>query len=181
MGIVVAVAPRVIFRKNTPRAAGCLASSTNDFPSTALLLTYTSMPATGTSNSSGSSTSLAPSPISLTSASRGPTTATTSSCCNTVSAVASSIVPFLRMRWTKTRAPGSIASASAARRPTAFPSFCTRNARNPHRCQAEPAPPISLVPPNFSSYSLQAAGRFMRSSFGPSRAITSADPRVPNM
>jgi hypothetical protein len=54
MGIVVAVAPRVIFRRNTPRAAGSLASSTKVFPSTALLLTYTSTPATGTSNNSGS-------------------------------------------------------------------------------------------------------------------------------
>ena len=39
MGIVVAVAPRVIFRRKTPRAAGILASSASVLPSTALLLT----------------------------------------------------------------------------------------------------------------------------------------------
>jgi hypothetical protein len=39
MGIVVAVAPRVIFRRNTPRAPGSRASSASVLPSTALLVT----------------------------------------------------------------------------------------------------------------------------------------------
>ena len=117
----VAVAPRVIFRRNTPRANGICASSASVFPSTALLVTSTSTPATGTASSSGSSTSSAPAPISSTSTSRGPATATTSPSCSTVSAVASSIVPLRRIRWTKTRASGTIASASTALSPTAFP------------------------------------------------------------
>ena len=61
------------------------------------------------------------------------------------------IFSLRRKRSTKTRASGTIASASAVRRPTAFPPGCTRNARTTQRCQAEPAPPISLVPPCFSS------------------------------
>ena len=39
IGIVVAVAPRVIFRRKTPRAPGSLASSASVLPSTALLVT----------------------------------------------------------------------------------------------------------------------------------------------
>ena len=39
MGIVVAVAPRVIFLRNTPRAPGSRATSTSVLPSTALLVT----------------------------------------------------------------------------------------------------------------------------------------------
>ncbi len=39
MGIEVAVAPRVIFRRKTPRAPGSLASSASVLPSTALLVT----------------------------------------------------------------------------------------------------------------------------------------------
>ncbi len=55
----VAVAPRVILRRNTPRAAGIWASSASVLPSTSLLLTRTSTPSTGTASSSLSSTSVA--------------------------------------------------------------------------------------------------------------------------
>ena len=56
----VAVAPRVILRRNTPRAAGISASSASVLPSTALFVTRTSTPSTGTASSSRSSTSSAP-------------------------------------------------------------------------------------------------------------------------
>ena len=39
MGIEVAVAPRVIFRRKTPRVSGIWASSASVLPSTALLVT----------------------------------------------------------------------------------------------------------------------------------------------
>ena len=58
----VAVAPRVILRRKTPRAAGISASSAIVLPSTALLVTSTSMPSIGTASSSRSSTSVGGAP-----------------------------------------------------------------------------------------------------------------------
>ena len=165
----VATAPRVIFRRKTPRAPGWCAISARVFPSTSFLVRQTSMPSTGTLKSSGSSTSsadcppiavpsrppataanFARSPIMFTSTSRAPTTAITSPSRNTVSAAASSITPFRRRRRTKTRALGTSDSASAARKPLTLLFASTRNARTSHRCHAVPAPPSSLVPPCFS-------------------------------
>ena len=171
IGIDVATAPRVIFRRKTPRAPGCCAISASVFPSSSFLVTQTSIPSTGTLKSSRSSTSsmvagppivvpsrppetaanFARSPIIFTRTSRAPTTATTSPSRNTVSAAASSMTPLRRRRSTKTRALGTSASASAARRPLTLLFACTRNARTSHRCHAVPAPPSSLVPPCFSS------------------------------
>src|SRR5262245_31412459 len=70
-----------------------------------------------------------------------PTLRSSDLACSTVSAPASSILPLRRRRSTNTRVLGTIASASTARRPTALPPCCTRNARSSQRCQAEPAPP----------------------------------------
>src|SRR5215831_6868984 len=167
MGIDVAVAPRAIFLKKTPRAAGITAISARVFPSTSLLVTYASTPSTGTLSSSASSTSvgtlpafttdsrplataasLARSPMIFTNASRVPATATTSFSRSTVSAVASSMTPLRRRRRTKTRAFGTRASASTARRPTTLPLDCTRNAR------------ISAVPSRACSPELLRASPF---------------------
>ena len=92
------------------------------------------------------------------------------------------MVPLARrIRSTKTRASGTKASASTARSPTVFPPARTLNARSSHLCQAEPAPPMAAVPPCIFSYSLQAATRSMRMRAGQTRAITMAEPTVPNM
>ena len=66
MGMSVAVAPRVILRRKTPRVSGICTRSISALPSIALLLTRTSTPSTGTASSSRSSTSVAPSPRILT-------------------------------------------------------------------------------------------------------------------
>ncbi len=90
--------------------------------------------------------------------------------------------PFRRTRRTKTRASGIIASASTARRPTTssaglhlegthFPAVPCRSGAAEFLCAA------SL----FLFVFLAGSGRSMRSNTGPSSAMTSADPTVPNM
>ena len=59
IGMSVAVAPRVILRRKTPRVSGTCTRSISALPSSALLLTRTSTPSTGTASSSRSSTSAA--------------------------------------------------------------------------------------------------------------------------
>jgi len=81
----------------------------------------------------------------------------TSPSCSTVSAAASSMAPLRRMRWMKTRASGTSASASAALRPAAFTARLHPETRAaPSGATRSPPPPSSLVPPCFSSYSLHA-------------------------
>ena len=86
-------------------------------------------------------------PSTFTSTSRLPATATTSPSFRTVSAVASSITPLRRMRRTKTRASGTSASASAARRPTALPPGCTGTRAAPSGARpSRPRPAPSCRP-----------------------------------
>ena len=111
----VAVAPRVIFRRNTPRAHGTLASSAKRL-SVDLLVGDVDVDAFRRHGQQFAIFDLfrrradqvdrAPR--------AGRRSATTSPAWIIVSAVASMIWPPRRMRWTKTRCSGSSASASAA-------------------------------------------------------------------
>ena len=173
IGMSVAVAPRVILRRKTPRVSGICTRSTSVLPSIALLLTRTSTPSIGIASNSRSSTSSAFGPSNDTSASREPATATTSPSARTVSAVASSIFPLRRRRRTNRRVAGAtdvfsrtctpppacaascrcatIASASPTLNPAAAPPGRTRYARTSQRRHAVPGPPSSFTPPCFCS------------------------------
>ena len=145
MGISVAVAPRVILRRKTPRAPGS-SRQLGERLAVDRLVGHVDVDALDRHvQQLGVLDLLGVRPDHLHEHLARPATATTSPSRSTVSAVASSIVPSCggcARRRRARRAPGPRPRRPGGRRPSR--PVCTRKARSSQRCQAEPAPPISL-------------------------------------
>ena len=182
IGMSVAVAPRVILRRNTPRAAGCAPArptfavdvlaghvDIDTFHGHRQQLAIVDFLCGADSNR-------------LTSTSRRPATATTSPASITVSAVASMSCPSATDALDEHAVVGQQRLGFAHRLADSLPPCCNTEGAQLELVPGRPAGPTAfLLAAVLFLVALAAASRSMPSSAGPIRASTIAEPTVPKM